>query len=68
MGHIQLESRQLWYVSDWPLSLFFCLQMQSEVNAIPLSLVALRSCTRLPVSVAKLKSPAMMGNDVGQSP
>ena len=30
--------------------------------------VALRSCTRLPVLVAKLKLPAMMGNEVGQSP
>ena len=42
--------------------------MQSELNMIVLLPVALRSCTPLPVLVAKLKLPAMMGNEVGQSP
>ena len=42
--------------------------MQSELNMIVSFPVALRSCTHLPVLVAKLKLPAMMGNEVGQSP
>ena len=42
--------------------------MQSELNMIVSLPVALRSCTRLPVLVAKLKLPEMMGNEVSRSP
>ena len=53
---------------DLSVVIIFISQKQSDVKALSLSDVAVTSWTRQPVEEEKLKSSAMMGNAVRQSP
>jgi hypothetical protein len=50
------------------LSLFFCLQKQSEVKAMASSGVVATPCIWHPVAEEKLKSSVMIGSALDQSP